>query len=69
MADLWTMITQDDTTLDYYWAEMSEMFSAKTNGSFCQYSDEQQTFRLKTTHTQGMVAKASWVPMNQENWP
>lgn len=69
MEDLWTMVTEDATTLDLYWAELSEIFSAKTNGSFCQYSDEQQAWRLKTTHTQGMVAKASWVPMNQENWP
>ena len=63
MKDLWQMITEDDTMLDYYWAEFNQIFTNKPGGSFCQDSDEMQKNRLKTTHTQGLVAKVSWVPV------
>ena len=63
MKDLWQMITEDDTMLDYYWAEFNQIFTNKPGGSFCQDSDEMQRGRLKTTHTQGLVAKVSWVPV------
>ena len=46
-----------------FWAELNQIFTNKPAGSFCQNSDEIQRNRLKTTHTQGLVAKASWVPV------
>ena len=63
MNDLWTMITKDDTMLDYFWADFAKIFTNKANGSFCQNSDELKRNRPKTTHTQGVVAKASWLPV------
>ena len=49
---------------DYYWAEFNQIFTNSSNGSFCQNSDEMKRNRLKTTHTQGLVAKASWEPVS-----
>lgn len=63
MKDLWTMIEKDDTMLDYFWADFAKIFTNAPNGSFCQNSDEMKRNRLKTSHTQGVVAKASWLPV------
>ena len=67
MNDLWTMITKDDTMLDYFWADFAKIFTNAPNGSFCQNSDEMKRNRLKTTHTQGVVAKATWKPVGDAN--
>ena len=29
------MVTEDDTMLDYYWAEFNQIFTNKPGGSFC----------------------------------
>ena len=50
MSDLWTMITEDDTMIEPFWAELDQIFTASPNGSFCQNSDEMQRRRKKTTH-------------------
>ena len=47
--------------IDYYWAEFATQFTGVANGSFCQNSDEMKRNRLKTTHTQGLVAQIRWV--------
>ena len=48
---------------DFPWEQFPNFFKQKGNGSFCQSSDEIKRSRPKTTHTQGLVAKVSWIPM------
>ena len=47
----------------YYWAAFDDLFLKNADGSFCQESDEMRKSRLKTTHTQGVVAKVDYVPI------
>lgn len=62
LSELWTEVLKDDEPMEYYWSEMPNFFTQRANGSFCQRSDEMQGKRLKTTHTQGVVAQVEWVP-------
>ena len=52
----------DEAPKDFPWERLPRFFSQKGNGSFCQSSDEIKRSRPKTTHTQGLVAKVSWIP-------
>ena len=47
----------------YYWAAFDDLFLKNADGSFCQDSDEMQKWRLKTTHTQGVVAQVDYIPI------
>lgn len=47
---------------EFPWELFPNFFRQKGNGSFCQSSDEIKKNRPKTTHTQGLVAKVSWIP-------
>jgi len=64
MTDIWNMLVPDasieETPMEYLWTEFDQFFKKKANGSFCNQSDEMRKNRLKTTHTQGIVAKVSW---------
>lgn len=61
MLDLWSMIEADangpDSPADLMWEEFDNFFKQRANGSFCQKSDEMKKRRLKTSHTQGVVAR------------
>ena len=55
------MITEDlNGPKDYMWKDADRFFIQKSNGPFCDASDELRTKREKTTHTQGIVAKVEW---------
>jgi hypothetical protein len=51
---------------EFPWELFWRFFRQKGNGSFCQSSDEIKKNRPKTTHTQGLVAKVSWIPMTDK---
>ena len=72
MTDLWSMLVPDasvvETPADLMWADSPHVFTQKAAGSFCNSTDEMRSNRKKTTHTQGVVAKASWVPVNTGAW-
>ena len=68
MAQLWKELvpnpeTNDVEPQDFPWEDFPLFFKQKGVGSFCQNSDEIKKNRPKTTHTQGLVAKVSWIPM------
>lgn len=48
----------------HMWKEFDNFFVQKANGPFCDSSDELRRNRKKTTHTQGLVAKIEWKPLN-----
>ena len=56
----------EEEPMDFYWKEFDNFFRQKAQGSFCDNSDELRTKRLKTTHTQGIVAKVEWRPVENE---
>jgi len=71
MTDLWKVLVptfEEDEDLndvepkEFPWELFPNFFKQKGNGSFCQSSDEIKKNRPKTTHTQGLVAKVSWIP-------
>merc|ERR1712110_1206517 len=71
MTDLWKVLVptfEEDEDLndvepkEFPWELFPNFFRQKGNGSFCQSSDEIKKNRPKTTHTQGLVAKVSWIP-------
>jgi len=71
MLKLWSMIIPDEDERDeepmgFYWKEFDNFFQQKANGTFCDNSDELRKRRLKTTHTQGIVAKVEWRPVSNE---
>ena len=55
--------TVEDKPADFKWTEFPRFFTQKAQGSFCQRSDEMHFKRVKTTHTQGLVALVEWVPV------
>lgn len=62
---LWEMLVPDATNhnvpiKDFMWKEADNFFVQKSNGPFCDASDELRTKRVKTTHTQGIVAQVEW---------
>ena len=72
MAELWKELvptyetdpeSNDVEPKEFPWELFPNFFRQKGNGSFCQSSDEIKKNRPKTTHTQGLVAKVSWIPM------
>ena len=52
--------TNDEEPMGYYYKEWAQLLTENSNGAFCQNSDEMRKNRLKTTHTQGVVAKVRW---------
>ena len=46
----------DEEPMGFYWAEFDNFFRQKANTTFCDDSDELRKRRLKTTHTQGVIA-------------
>jgi hypothetical protein len=71
MAELWNVLVptfEDNPDLNeveikpFPWTLFPNFFRQKGNGSFCQSSDELKKNRPKTTHSQGLVAKVSWIP-------
>ena len=59
---LWAEVIKDDTTQPLYWSDLASMWNQSKNGFYRPKSDEMPENRLKTVHTQGLVAKVSWVP-------
>lgn len=51
------------TVAPLLWSDFDDMFNNNPNGSFCQNSDEMKRDRLKTSHTQGVVARVAWEPV------
>jgi len=71
LEQLWTTLVPDenDFTVEpmaFYWKEFPNFFTQKANGSFCLPGDAAKWKRKKTTHTQGVVAKVQWVPVENE---
>ena len=58
----------DEGPQEFPWERFPRFFSQKGNGSFCQNSDEIKRNRPKTTHTQGLVAKVSWIPTSNNTY-
>jgi len=52
--------------MDLLWADFPKFFTQKANGSFCQSSDGLRGKRFKTVHSQGVVAKVQWVPVEND---
>ena len=52
--------TNDEEPMGYYYKEWSQLLTENSNGAFCINSDEMRNNKLKTTHTQGVVAKVRW---------
>ena len=57
MDELWDIINADTSVQPFYWKEYVDTFTGASKLSFCQKSDEMAKDRLKTSHTQGLVAK------------
>jgi len=51
----------------HMWKEFDNFFTQKSNGPFCDNSDEMSKKRKKTSHTQGLVAKIEWKPVKDES--
>ena len=71
LEELWNELVPDEedydvAPMDFYWKEFPNFFTQKSNGSFCQNSDGARPNRPKTTHTQGVVAKVEWVPVEND---
>ena len=70
MEELWSMMVPDanvvETPAPYKWSEFPNFFTDLAEGSFCQFGDEMQRARVKTTHTHGVVAKVKWVPYEND---
>ena len=68
MDELWGKIRQNETAEDetptpFMWKEFTEFFTDVAVEAFCGVSDALRWNRKKTTHTQGLVAKVQWVPV------
>ena len=68
MAELWSKIRPDETAADdepapFMWKDFPEFFTDVAVEAFCGVSDALRWNRKKTTHTQGLVAKVAWVPV------
>jgi len=67
---LWKMLIPDENVVEepmgFYWKEFDNFFEQKANTTFCDNSDELRKRRLKTTHTQGIVAKVEWRPVSND---
>jgi hypothetical protein len=75
MDELWKVLVptfeedpdlNDVEPMDFPWTLFPNFFKQKGNGSFCQSSDEIKKKRPKTTHSQGLVARVSWIPTTDE---
>lgn len=70
LHELWKMIIPDENVIEepmgFMWKEFDNFFSQRSNTSFYFNSDELRQKRLKTTHTQGVVAKVEWRPVSNE---
>lgn len=55
-------VGKPDAPADFKWAQFPETFLADGNVSFTHTSDVLPPGRTKTQHTQGLLAKARWVP-------
>ena len=64
MYDLWQMVTEDTSgPREPYWSEFPLAFVQESKKTFYQDSDELKKNRLKIFHTQGVVAKVKYVPV------
>ena len=55
------MLSEDQSgPKDFMWKDADRFFLQDGDGAFCDASDELAVGRLKTTHTQGIVAKIEW---------
>ncbi len=68
MEELWSKIrpdenAEDDDVTPFMWKEFPEFFSDVAVEAFCGVSDALRWNRNKTTHTQGLVAKVEWIPV------
>jgi len=72
LNDLWNLLVPEPTNHNvpvkpFMWKEFDNFFVQKSNGPFCDSSDELRGNREKTTHTQGLVAKIEWKPVIDSN--
>ena len=64
MDDLWEMVMKDTSgPREPYWSDFSLTFPQDSDKTFYQDSDEIKKNRLKVVHTQGVVAKVKYVPV------
>ena len=68
MDELWSKIRPDENADDdkpapFMWKDFPEFFTDVAVEAFCGVSDSLRWNRKKTTHTQGLVAKVAWVPV------
>ena len=65
LKELWKTLVPDENVVaairPLYWTEAPQFFTQKANTTFCQRSDVLAHNRLKTTHTQGLVARVEYV--------
>ena len=72
MNQLWREIEKsqkfnpDDEMAAIKWTEFPATFTTDGNVSFDHVSDALPADRKKTVHTQGLVAKAKWVPVHSD---
>uniref|UniRef100_A0A7S3I4L1 Uncharacterized protein n=3 Tax=Choreotrichia TaxID=141411 RepID=A0A7S3I4L1_9SPIT len=53
--------------VDLMWTKVDKFFTQRANGSFCIRGDELNSrSRPKTTHTQGLVARVAWEPVEND---
>ena len=64
MEDLWGLLVPDQLNetrpIPFKWKEFPQFFTNDNKGVFLDHSDVLKG-RLKTTHTQGVVAQVEWV--------
>ena len=65
MAVLWNELvptyatdpeSNEEEPMEYQWEKFTNLMEQKANGSFCGESDEISRGRIKTSHTQGLIA-------------
>ena len=69
MEDLWGLLVPDQLNetrpIPFKWKEFPQFFTNDNKGVFLDHSDVLKG-RLKTTHTQGVVAQVEWVIIPNE---
>ena len=73
MEELWSMLVPDeeDSTVapqPFMWKEFDKFFTTDPVTSFCQNSDEMKRKHLKVTHTQGLVARVKYTPIEGQEY-
>ena len=73
MDELWSKIRPNETAADeepvgFKWKHFPAFFTDVAVEAFCGVSDALRWNREKTVHTQGLVAKVAWVPVQDNGY-